>query len=189
MKLELRTERLLLTPLASNDVDVAVEMFTDAEVTKYVDGVMSAERITKDMSDWIKRGGNGCIGIWCISDRESREKYGSAALLPMPVDEDDTDYNLVVLEKMPDGDVEIGYFLKRSAWGHGYATEACKRLLQFAFQKTSLDEVVATFDEKNIASEHVLKKTGFVDKGTMRCYGETGPNYRVTREEWSRMRR
>ena len=115
MKLDLHTERLLLTPLTSNDVDVALEMFTDAEVTRYVDGVMSAEKITTEMSDWIKRGGNGCIGIWCISDRKSMEKYGSVALLPMPVDEDDTNYNLVVPEKMPDGDVEIGYFLKRSA--------------------------------------------------------------------------
>jgi ribosomal-protein-alanine N-acetyltransferase len=188
MKLELHTERLLLTPLASNDVDVALDMFTDPEVTQFVDGVMSAEKITKSMPDWIKRGGDGCIGIWCISDRKSGEKYGSAALLPMPVDENDTDYNLVVPGRMPAGDVEIGYFLKRSAWGRGFATEVCKRLLQFAFQKTSLTEVVATFDEKNIASEHVLKKAGFVDKGTMRCYGETGPNYRITHDNWSRMR-
>lgn len=189
MKLELHTERLILAPLASYDIDVALEMFTDPEVTEYVDGVMSAETINKDMIDWIKRGGNGCIGIWCISDRRSGEKYGSAALLPMPVDEDDTDYSLVVSDQMPDGDVEIGYFLKRSAWGRGVATEACSGLLQFAFQKTPLTEVVATFDEKNIASERVLKKAGFVDRGTMRCYGESGPNYRITREEWSGMRR
>ena len=32
-------------------------------------------------------------------------------LLPMPVEEDDTDYSLVVPGQMPDCDVEIGYFL------------------------------------------------------------------------------
>ena len=71
MKLELCTERLLLTPLASTDVDIALVMFIYPEVTEYVDGVMSAETINKDISDWIKRGGNGCIGFWCISDRKS----------------------------------------------------------------------------------------------------------------------
>jgi len=36
MKLELHTERLLLSPVAPTDLDVALEMFTDPEVVKYV---------------------------------------------------------------------------------------------------------------------------------------------------------
>ena len=187
MKLELHTERLLLTPLAPTDLDVALEMWTDPEVVEYVCDLMNKDTISKEMSDWIKRGGNGCIGIWCISDRETGEKYGSAILLPMPIEEDDTDYSLVVPDQMPDGDVEIGYFLKRSAWGHGFATEACRRLLQFAFEDTPLNEVVATFDVENVASKKVLKKAGLVDRGMMRCFGEDGPNYRITRDEWYRL--
>jgi RimJ/RimL family protein N-acetyltransferase len=85
---------------------------------------------------------------------------------------------------MPDGDIEVGYFLKRSAWGKGYATEACKRIIQMAFEESPLTEVVATFEAGNVASRNVLDKAGFVDRGTMRCYGEDGPNYRITREEW-----
>ena len=187
MKLELHTERLLLTPLAPTDLDVALEMWTDHEVVEYVCDLMDKDTISKEMSHWIKRGGNGCIGIWCISDRETGEKYGSAILLPMPIEEDDTDYSLVVPDQMPDGDVEIGYFLKRSAWGHGFATEACRRLLQFAFEDTPLNEVVATFDVENVASKKVLKKAGLVDRGMMRCFGEDGPNYRITRDEWYRL--
>ena len=63
MKLELHTERLLLTPLAPTDLDVAFEMFTDPEVVAYVCEVMNKETICVEMSDWVKRGGNGCIGI------------------------------------------------------------------------------------------------------------------------------
>ena len=148
---------------------------------------MSEAEIKGEMSNWAKRGGNGCIGIWTISDRKSGEKYGSIALLPIPIEEDDTDYSLVVPGKMPDGDVEIGYFLKPSAWGQGYATEICKRMLQFAFQKTPLNEVVATFDDGNIASRNVLKKAGLTDCGTMRCYGEDGIIYRITRDAWTKL--
>jgi ribosomal-protein-alanine N-acetyltransferase len=149
---------------------------------------LSEDTICKEMSDWIKRGGNGCTGIWCIPDRETGEKYGSAMLLPMPVEEDDTDYSLVVPGQMPDCDIEIGFYLKRSAWGHGFATEVCRRLLQFAFGDTPLNEVVASFDVENVASKKVLEKAVLIDRGTMRCCGEDGPGYRITRDEWCRLR-
>jgi RimJ/RimL family protein N-acetyltransferase len=185
MKLELLTKRLRLIPLANDDVDLGLEMFTDPEVVKYAGGVVGADEIRKGMSKWTKRGGNGCIGIWCISDRDTGDKYGSAALLPIPIDEDDTDFSLVIPGIMPDGEIEIGYFLKRSAWGNGYATEACKRLIRFAFQETPIDKVVATFDDANAASKHVLNKAGFIDRGRMQCYGEDSPIYRITRDEWN----
>jgi RimJ/RimL family protein N-acetyltransferase len=62
--------------------------------------------------------------------------------------------------------------------------EACRRLIRLAFEESSLTEVVATFEVGNIASRNVLEKAGFVDHGTMRCYGEDGPNYRITRDGW-----
>ncbi len=184
MNLVLQTERLTLTPFDAADVDLAIEMFTDPEVVKYAGGVIGEDEIRKDMPNWVKRGGNGCIGIWCITDRSSGEKFGDAALLPMPVEEDDTDFSLVVPGNMPDAEIEVGYFLKRSAWGNGYATEACKRILRMAFEESDLAEVVSTFEVGNTASQHVLKKSGFIDHGTKRSYGVVAPYYRITRAEW-----
>jgi RimJ/RimL family protein N-acetyltransferase len=188
MTLELHSQRLILKPYTPDDLDLSLEMFTDPAVAKYAGEVMSEPAINRKMSDWTKRGGDGCIGIWTVSDRSTGEKYGSAALLPMPIEEEDTDYSLVVPGKMPNGKIEIGYFLKRSAWGCGYATEACRRLLQFAFQETPLKEVVATFHKENRASRNVLEKAGFTDRGTMRCYGKDGLNFRITRDEWSQLK-
>ena len=128
--------------------------------------------------------GNGCLGIWCIKVRASEEKIGSVALLPMPIEEKDTDYSLVVPGTMPDGDIEVGYFIKRSAWGKGFATEACRRIVQFAFDESPLTEIVATFDKGNAASRNVLEKVGFVNHGIRRCYGDEGVDYRITREDW-----
>jgi len=186
MNLKLSSERLALRPFQPDDLDLCLEMFTDPEVVKYADGIMSESAIRKEMLNWAKRGGNGCIGIWCITDRLSGEKFGSVALLPIPIEEDDTDFDLVVPGKMPDGDIEIGYFLKRSAWGRGFATEVCKRVLKFAFEETTLNEVVATFEEENTASRHVLEKAGFKNHGSRRCYGEDGPDYRISRDDWSK---
>lgn len=184
MNLELFTERLQLSPFVADDVDLAIELFTDPEVLKFAGGAVDEDEIRTDLPNWLKRGGNGCIGIWRVSVRDNGEKIGTVALLPMPIEEDDTDFSLVIPQQMPAGDVEIGFFLKRSAWGNGYATEASKRLLQFAFEASPLTEVVATFEAGNAASRQVLLKTGFVDRGTRRCYSEDGPDYRITREEW-----
>ena len=185
MNLEIHTERLLLTPYAMSDLDIAVEIWTDPEVLKYICEPADYDTMVEEMPNAIKRGGNGGIGIWCINDPKSGEKLGEAYILPMPVEEDDIDYSLIVMGQMPDVDIEIGYFLKPSAWGKGYATEVCKQLLRFAFEKVMLDEVVASVNDENLASKSVLEKSGLTDRGRARCWGEISPIYRITRDEWS----
>ncbi len=184
MDLVLFSKRLMLTPYSSDELDMAISMFTDPDVLRYAGGPMPEDEIVANMDNWTRRGGNGCIGIWCIKIRDTGEKLGSVALLPIPVEEQHTDYSLVVPESMPDGDIEVGYFLKRSAWGNGYATEACRRIVRFAFEESPLAEIVATFDTGNAASRNVLEKVGFVHRGTRRCYGTDGVDYRLRREDW-----
>ncbi|NKB35996.1 MAG: GNAT family N-acetyltransferase [Gammaproteobacteria bacterium] len=185
MKHKLQSERTILSPLVPGDVDLALEMFTDPEVVRYIDdGVMSENDIHEQMSSWIKRGSDGCIGVWCISDHKTGEKYGSCALLPMPIDEDDTNWDLVVPDMMPDADIEVGYFLKKSAWGKGLATEACSRLIRFAFEEASLTHVLATIDDDNHGSRNVLEKVGFVYQGRRRAYAEDSPIFQIDRDRW-----
>ena len=186
MELNLTTERLLLRPVTLADIDLETAMFTDPDVVKY-DGnvVMTVDELVAVMPKIVKRGGGGCIGIWCVTDRATGEKLGDGFLLPRPIDEDDTNWDLVVPGAMPPGDVEVGYFFKKSAWGKGYATEACRRLLRFAFEETALHEVVATVDEAHKVSRNVLEKCGLTYQGIRRAYAEDAPFYRITRDQWS----
>ena len=186
MDMVLTSQRLTLVPFSQSDVDIAIELFTDPEVRRFAGGVMPPDDIRAEMPHWVRRGGNGCVGIWCITLTDSGEKLGTAALLPMPIEAKITDWNLLVPDRMPDADIEVGYFLKPSAWGKGVATEACRRVVQCAFEESSLREIVATFDSGNTASRHVLLKAGFTDRGTRRSYGEDGPDFRITRDEWLR---
>ena len=189
MQLELLSDRLILTPLEMADIDLAVELWTDPEVVRYICDVPTEAEVRREMPDTIKRGGNGGIGIWCVADRKTGEKLGSTYLLPMPTEDDDVDYGLIIMGQMPDADIEVGYFLKRSAWGQGYATEVCKRILQFAFQEASLDKVVASVDENNIVSQNVLEKSGFVYLGQTLCWGKDSPIYKISRDEWIKFQR
>jgi RimJ/RimL family protein N-acetyltransferase len=184
MKLELLTDRLFLRPLRLDDLGLAIEMFTNPEVVRYVGGTLTIEEIRAEMPNYIKRCGGGCIGIWCVIDRDTSEKLGTSVLLPMPIDEDDTNWDLVEGPDLPDCEIEVGYILKPSAWGKGYATEICKRLLAFAFEETSLMDVVACIDDDNDKSRHVLCKCGLGGERRRRAYGEQSLCFRITREQW-----
>ncbi len=185
MKLVIESKRLLLRPLEEIDANVEVEMGTDPEVMKYVGELGTKDEIVRDMPKYTKRCAGGCIGIWCVIDRSTNEKLGTAMLLPMPIDEDDTNWDLVAGDDLPAGDIEIGYMFRKSAWGKGYATEATRRLLQFAFEETPLNEIVATTDPENKASQHILIKCGLRDEGPRRAYNYDGcAGFRITKAEW-----
>ncbi|HEU5354359.1 MAG TPA: GNAT family protein [Actinocrinis sp.] len=62
----------------------------------------------------------------------------------------------------------LGYCFGEAAWGHGYATEAARALLQWAFDTLDLNRVQAEADTRNMASARVLEKLGFVLEGTLR---------------------
>ena len=184
MNLMCESERLLLRPLGDADLDIEVKIGTDPEVMRYAGGLDTEEEIARNMSKYTRRCAGGCIGIWCVTDKATTEKLGTAVLLPLPIEEDDTNWDLVVGEDLPDGEIEIGYILKRSAWGKGYATEAARRLMRFAFEETPLEELVATTDPENTASQHVLKKCGMTYEGPRRAYAGECPGFRITRRQW-----
>jgi RimJ/RimL family protein N-acetyltransferase len=165
-------------------VDLGIEMFTDPKVVSYVGGMRTVDKIRAEMPLYIKRCGGGCIGIWCVFDKETSEKLGTGVLLPMPVAEDDTNWDLVEGSDITDCEIEVGYILKPSAWGKGYATGICKRLLRFAFEETPLEDVVACIDENNERSWRVLSKCGLRDEGKRRAYGEQTPCFCITRQQW-----
>jgi ribosomal-protein-alanine N-acetyltransferase len=63
---------------------------------------------------------------------------------------------------------EIGYVLAHEWWGHGYATEATRRLLAFGFNELGLHKICATCDPENRASVAVLTKNGMQQEGVLR---------------------
>lgn len=63
---------------------------------------------------------------------------------------------------------ELGYFLHPDLWGNGYATEAARLILGFAFSELALHRVFATVDPRNLASVRVLEKLGMTLEGRMR---------------------
>ena len=184
MDLTLYSKRLKISPLSEHDSDIAVQVWTNPEVVRFICDPLTRDEVLEEMPDSVRRAANGAIGIWVISDETSGQKIGSCYLLPMPTTEDDVDYSALDMEVMPDGDIEVGYFLLPVAWGKGYATEICERLLRFAFEETPLTDLVASVHEDNKASQYVLQKCGMHYGSHEMCWGKRTPLYRISRQQW-----
>jgi RimJ/RimL family protein N-acetyltransferase len=55
---------------------------------------------------------------------------------------------------------DIGWRLKKSSWGNGYATEGAKRCLDYGFRKLNLNKIISIFTKNNTKSENIMKKIG-----------------------------
>jgi RimJ/RimL family protein N-acetyltransferase len=88
----------------------------------------------------------------------------------------------------PRGD--IGYVIRRAAWGHGYATEAARLVIAFGFEQLGLHRIGATCAPENLASVRVLEKLGMRREGQLRqhvlAHGAWRDSlvYGVLRDEW-----
>ena len=185
-KLILETDRLVMTPLIEEDVDIMTQLLCNADVMRFVtDAPKAKENVTRDMKNAVRRGAGGRVGIWCIREKETGGKVGDAVLMPVPIEHDHYQWHSVVPEVYPPAQIEVGYLFLPSVWGRGYATEACARLLAFAFEETTLDEIVATTDPENAKSQNVLRKCGLRAIGRKRAFAWDDVDwFEITRAEW-----
>lgn len=185
MSLDFESARLRFRPLADDDIDLALELFTDAEVSRFIGGAMTEDDVAAEMANWVRRCAGGVIGVWCVVDKSTGEKLGTSGVLPLPIDAPDTEYERVQGPDIPDGEIELGYILKPPAWGRGIATETCGAQLRFIFENSPIETVVAVTDPDHSRSQNVLRKSGFSDTGPRRAYADDGvPGFRITRSEW-----
>lgn len=90
-------------------------------------------------------------------------------------------------------DGELGYWLKRQAWGLGYATEAALAAAAAHFADPSAGDLISGHYPDNARSARVLEKVGFEDDGTRLVAARAlsqqieGRRVRLTRPRWSAM--
>ncbi len=149
--IELETERLILRQWKDNDYPNFAEMNSDPEVMKYYPSLMnkyeSNEMANKIRSLISKRG----WGFWAVEEKESNKFIGFAGLHE-PISE---------LPFSPC--VEIGWRLGRECWGKGYATEAAKASLNYAFELLELGKVYSFSTVGNKRSRAVMERLGMVN--------------------------
>lgn len=183
-QLTLNTARLTLRPYCDEDIDLYGALLRDPMVMRYLGEFSPDKPVEDEHAKVIHRGAGGRLGVWTALLKTTGEKLGNVVLIPLPIDLPDTDWTSVVPDRYPDAEIEAGYMFRQSAWGKGYATEACKRIIQFGFEMTPLDDIVAVTDTRNVASGHVLRKSGLRDDGLRHAYQEQVCAFSISRADW-----
>ena len=178
----LRTDRLVLRNFTADDVDALVDLDSDPEVMHYVTGgrpTSRAEIVTDFLPAFLSYYNRFAgFGFWAVEDRATGEFLGWFHLRPAP-------------EDAPD-EVELGYRLRRSVWGRGYATEGSRALVAKAFTQLGVQRVHAETMAVHTASRTVMERAGLRH---VRTFHQPWPDpipgdeqgdveYALTREEW-----
>ncbi len=146
----LQTPRLGLRNWLETDLEPFAQLNADAEVRKYFPGLLTREesdQLVQRLMDHAEKYG---YTFWAVDELISGEFVGMLGLIK-------TDMPGLNLPE-----IETGWRFKRSAWGKGYATEAAKACLQYAFEKLQAPEVCAFTSIHNFPSENVMKKAGML---------------------------
>ncbi len=144
----LKTERLGLRNWLPSDEAPFSEMSQDKEVMKYFPKLLNKE----DSKNFIARMQNNFetygFCYFAMDILESGEFIGFTGILHQNYKSKFTPC------------VDIGWRLKKSAWGNGFATEAAMACLDFAFSELELNEIYSFATINNKGSEAVMKKIG-----------------------------
>jgi RimJ/RimL family protein N-acetyltransferase len=144
---QIDTERLIMRGWRESDLAPWAAMNADPEVRQYLGPLLTFEQASAQVlnfQDDLDRYG---YGFWAVEVRASGDFIGFTGL--------DT-----VDEEMPFTGVEVGWRLARSAWGHGYATEAALAALRYAYDIIGLPEIVAVTAATNLRSQAVMRRIG-----------------------------
>lgn len=171
MQQPITTQRLTLRPFERTDEDAAFAFFSDPEVMQFsLNGVHTSRKPTEDfIIANMKRQDRQEFSIWAVVEQESDALIGMCGL---------ADFG----HGIPG--VELAYRLRRDKWGQGYASEAAEGAIEYAFTQADLDRLIAAVEPDNLASVHVLEKTGFVRVSRRSISGKDAFLLELTRDDW-----
>lgn len=140
MQRHIESERLLLRPLTLADAPAVFAIASDPEVNRYM--LYARHQSIADAEKWLRSLQPETLEF-AFTLKESGQLIGTGGLCESG------------------GCYELGYQLRRDAWGRGYATEAAKAIILWASRSLDAHRFSAAHVVDNAASKHVIQKCGF----------------------------
>ncbi|MBE6569118.1 MAG: GNAT family N-acetyltransferase [Ruminococcaceae bacterium] len=154
----IKSERLVLRPLCSKDIETVHEYTSDIENTKYM---VYLPNITEQETQ----------NFLSSVEQEWKKKQPGFYEFAIVLDGLQIGHISIYLTKIPN-EGRLGWIINKKFWNHGYASEAATALLSFAKTKLHLEKVIAHCDGRNAASQRVMEKIGMslMDANGTRTY-------------------
>jgi RimJ/RimL family protein N-acetyltransferase len=171
MKPTIETDRLVIRPWRDADVPDALVIYGDEQVTRWLTPAMSRIPDEPAMRD-VLRGWAAQdvapVSHWAVELRESGRVIGGVALLRLE----------------PWEDLEVGWQLARTAWGHGYASEAGEAVARWSMHEADVEELFALVNPKNARAAATAERIGMEPIGETDQYHHQRLNlYRLRHDD------
>lgn len=142
----LETPRLLLRHLHPDDLDAMHAYLGDPQTMLHYPQPYSREFVKEGIAKNTERYEKYGYGLFGVVLKETGKLIGDCGLVWQEVESRE--------------ELEVGYHFHRDHWGHGYAPEAAKACIEFAFNRVGVDHVISLIRPENLASRRVAEKNG-----------------------------
>ncbi len=144
--MELKTERLIIRPMIMDDIESVHAYLNDEQTMRFfVEGTYSIKKV-KEVIEKNQKDNNK----YSILLKDTNELIGHISFHPWGMRKT----------------YEIGWVFNKLYYNKGYATEAAKAVLQYAFTNLKAHRVIATCQPENIASKRIMEKLNMRLEGT-----------------------
>jgi ribosomal-protein-alanine N-acetyltransferase len=142
-----RTRHLTGRLVREDDLAYVIESDSDIRIQRWLFGTVQTEQESRErLARWMQGWRDAGIGFWIFSDMAGTV-VGHGGLFRSPREE---------------GEIEVGYALKPTYWGQGFATEITRLSLEVGFEHVGLRRIIGIAQAANIASRRVMEKCGMV---------------------------
>lgn len=144
----LSTERTVLVPLRSSDVDNVLDLYSEPTALRHIGGFRETPEVQQRAFLHAKQAQNAddtWASFWTVRNKEVGAFLGTASLNKHPSSEHP----------------QIGGILRRSTWRNGLATEVGQCLVSYVLQDVGLDAVYAITEADNDAAQSLAERLGF----------------------------
>lgn len=178
--IEFSTERLALRMWSDRHREPFAALNSDPDVMRYFPALLTAEQSNTAIDLWRQQFAERGWSNWAVELIDTGEFIGFIGL-SVPRRQ---------LSFCPC--VEVGWRLKRAAWGNGYATEGARGALRIGFEQLGLEEVVSFTALVNLPSIKVMERLGMTNSDANfehPAVPEGDPLrthclYKITRTQW-----
>jgi ribosomal-protein-alanine N-acetyltransferase len=164
----LESKRLKTRFLTAEDIITWADFFNDDEAVEYMSSFLRTSN-EETAKFWIgkqmTRYKENYFGLQALIDKRTNEFVGQCGLLKQEVDGQD--------------ETEVGYHMFKKYWGQGFAPEAAKLFIEYAFANNLADSVISIIDIRNIRSQIVADKNGLQREKQTRWSGIDVFIYRI----------
>ena len=172
----IETPRLLLRVQRAEDFEYFAELQSDEEACRFIGGTAPRaaawRKFLQMPGAWVLQG----FGMFAVIEKSSGEWIGNIG------------------PWQPEGwpGTEVGWALRRKAWGKGYALEAATAAIDWAFDELGWTDVIHSIDYENLGSQELARRLGSRNRGPGKLPApfEDVPIeiWGQTREEWQARR-